>query len=448
MQNQPQTVIRCSSCGQPFNAQVRAVIDASQDPQGKALLLNGQLNMVRCPHCDNPNSIVSALLYHDPSKELLVAYVPMELNLNKDQQERIVGDLMKSLPKDNFKGYMFNPKRSLTMQGLVEMVLEADGITQEMMAAQRERVRLVQQVVDAPDAQLPNLVKEHDSKIDFQFFQTLALMAQRMAESGQMELAKRIVMVQTRIADLSTFGQTMQRQQEAQAEAVEEVAAEIEKLGDGATRQDFMNLAIRYMNDDDRLQALVGIARPAFDQQFFDELTDTISKAPADEREDLETLRDSLGHLTTQVDRQAQMQVQNAVNLLQAMLNTPDIDAIIEDNLPLIDDTFMAVLSANIQEMERRGEANASARLKQIYQRVVTIMQAHMQPELVFVNELLSTGSDDQARQMLNEHAKSFGEPLLEVMDAVGEVLNAQGQELLVKRLSSLRQDAVAVLNQ
>lgn len=447
MQNQPQTVIRCSSCGQPFNAQVRAVIDVSSDPQGKALLLNGQLNTVTCPHCNNPNSIVSALLYHDPSKEMLIAYVPMELNLNKDQQERIVGDLMKSLPKDNFKGYMFNPKRSLTMQGLVEMVLEADGITQEMMAAQRERVRLIQQMVDAPDAQLPGLVKEHDSKIDMQFFQTFSLMAQRMADSGQMGLAKRIVMVQTRIADLSTFGQTMQQQQQAQAQAVEEVAAEIEKLGDQATRQDFMGLAIRYMHDDDRLQALVGIVRPAFDDQFFNELTEAIGKAPADEREDLEILRDSLLHLVAQVDRQAQMQVQNAVNLLQAMLGAPDLDSIIEDNLPLIDDTFMAVLSANIQEMDRRGETNASNRLKQIYQRVVTIMQAHMQPELVFVNELLSVDTDDQARRLLNEHARSFGEPLLEVMDAVGEVLNAQGQENLVRRLSALRQEAVAALS-
>lgn len=447
MQNQPQTVIRCSSCGQPFNAQVHAVIDASKDPQSKALLLNGQLNTVKCPHCGTPNSIVSALLYHDPSKELLVAYVPMELNLNKDQQERIVGDLMKSLPKDNFKGYMFNPKRSLTMQGLVELVLEADGVTPEMMAAQRERVRLVQQLVDAPDAQLPSLVKTHDAKIDLQFFQTLSLMAQRMADSGQMELARRIVTVQTRIADLSTFGQTMQQQQQAQAAVVEEVAGEIEALGDDASRSDFMQLAIKYKDDDDRLQALVGIARPAFDYQFFEELTAAIGKAPADEREDLEALREALVHLTTQVDRQAQAQVQNAVNLLQAMLSTPDLDAIIEDNLPMIDDTFMAVLSANIQEMERRGEANASARLKQIYERVVMFMQAHMQPELVFVNELLSTDSDDTARQMLDEHAKSFGEPLLEVMDAVGEVLNAQGQETLVKRLTTLRQDAVSALS-
>lgn len=446
MQNQPQTAIRCSSCGQPFSTQVRAYIDASKDPQGKALLLNGGLNTARCPHCGTPNSIVSALLYHDPTKELLIAYVPMELNLNKDQQERIIGDLMKGLPKDNFKGYMFNPKRTLTMQGLAEMILEADGITPEMMAQQRERVRLVQQIVDAPDAQLPALVKEHDAKIDLQFFQTLALMAQRMAESGQMELAKRIVMVQTRLADLSTFGQAMQQQQQAQEAIVQQVAEDIERLGDHATRQDFFELALRYKDDDDRLSALVGIARPAFDYQFFEELTVAISQAPADARDDIAGVRDALLHLTAQVDRQAQLEVQNAVNLLQAMLSAPDLDAIIRDNLPLIDDTFMAVLGANIQEMDKRGDANASGRLKEIYQRIVTLLQSQMQPELVFVNQLLSAETDDAARRLLSQQARTFGEPLLEVMDAVGEVLTDQGQTALAQRLATLRRDAVAAL--
>ena len=58
---------------------------------------------------------------------------------------------MNQLPKDNFKAYMFNPKRSLTMQGLIDQVLEADGITQEMLEEQRQRVQLVQQFIEADD---------------------------------------------------------------------------------------------------------------------------------------------------------------------------------------------------------------------------------------------------------------------------------------------------------
>ena len=69
-----------------------------------------------------------------------------------------------------------------------------------------------------------------------------------------------------------------------------------------------------------------------------------------------------------------------------------------------------------------------------------------MQPELVFVNQLLSVESDSEAKAMLEDHAKDFGEPLLEVMDAVGQMLDAQGEDEMVQRLADLRQEAVAVL--
>lgn len=443
---QSQTVIRCASCGQPFSAEVHAVIDVSKDPQAKALLLNGAINNVRCPNCGNVNAIMSPLMYHDPSKELLVAFVPMEMNMTKDQQERIIGDMMNTLPKDNFKGYMFNPKRALTMQGLIETVLTADGVTPEMMAQQKERVRLAQQLVDASDAALPELVKQNDTKIDLQFFQTLSLMAQRMAESGQIELARRVVQAQSRIAELSSFGQSMIQQQQEQQAIIQEVAEEIDRLGQQAKRSDLLNLALKYKDDDDRLQAMVGIARPAFDYEFFQELTAAIGKAPADEREDLESLRDALLHLTQQVDRQAQAQLQNAVQLLQAMVSTPNPDDLIRDNLPLIDDAFMAVLTANIQEAERRKDVAASARLKGVYERIMTIVRETMQPELLFVNQLLQVESDEDARKLIQEHGADFDEALLEAMDAVSEVLESQGQADMLKRLTGLRKETEAAI--
>lgn len=442
---QTQTAIRCSNCGQPFNAQVQTVVDVAKNPQSKAMLLNGTLNNARCPHCGAQNTLLSPILYHDPAHELLVAFVPMELNLNKEQQERIVGDMMKSLPKENFKGYMFNPKRALTMQGLVELVLAADGITPEMMAQQRERVRLAQEMVDAREDALPALVQQHDAQIDLQFFHTLALMAQRMAESGQMALAQRIMQAQARIAELSTFGQSVLQQQAEREAVIQEVAGALEALGEQAKRSDLLDLALKYKDDDDRLQALVGIGRPAFDYGFFEELTVAIGKAPADEREDLETLRDTLLHLTQQVDRQAQQQLQEVVQLLQAMLTAPDVDAMIAENLPMIDDMFMSVLVANIQEAERRQDLNASARLKALYERIMTIVRQTMQPELVFVNQLLSAETDEAAHALLREQAGNFGEALIETMDAVTEVLEGQGQDALLKRLNSLR-SALATL--
>jgi hypothetical protein len=245
---------------------------------------------------------------------------------------------------------------------------------------------------------------------------------------------------------LSSYGKEIAQRQEVQEATVQEVAEEINALGAQAKREDFLNLAIRYADDDERLQALVGLVRPAFDYQFFTEMTARIGQAPADERERLEALRDLLTELTTAVDRQQQAVVAQAVSLLQAIVNAENPDELIRANLPLIDDTFLAVLSANIEESERRRDVASSGRLKAVYNKVVTILQENMQPELRFVNQLLSTQTDEEAQQMIAEHVNDYGEALLDVMDAVGQVLAQRGDKETVEKLVFLRTAAEKAL--
>ncbi len=442
-----QTTIRCSACGQPFGATLRTYLDAAEDQQSKLLLLTARLNTAQCPNCGTMNTIAVPLLYHDPPKELLVAYVPMELNLNKDQQEKMIGDLMRELPKTNFKGYMFAPKRALTMQGLIDLVLQSDGVTPEMMAQQRERVRLAQELAEAAEADLPALVKNHDRDIDERFFQTLTMMAQRALEGGRPDIAQQIIVTQSQIAELSTYGQELLRQQEAQERILEEVADEIQRLGTQAQRADFLALARKYADEDDYLQALVGLARPAFDYTFLEEMSMVIAQAPTNEHESLNALRDRILDLTQAIDQQNQAAVQNAARFLQALMNEPNVDDAIRANLGVIDDTFMAVLTTNIQEAEKHQDVASANRLKQIYNQIITIMQENMQPELLFVNQLLSAATDTEANAMIAAQAKEYGSELLEVMDAVGEVLAGQGNAALQNRLATLREATARVLN-
>jgi hypothetical protein len=439
--------IRCTACGSPVNTVVRVLLDVSDDPQGKALLLNGRLNQVDCPQCETRNNILAPILYHDPEKELLIAYIPMELKFNKDQEERAIGDLMRNLPKDNFRGYMFAPKRSLTMQGLIEQVLQADGVTPEMLERQRQRVLLAQQLVEAPEDQLDSRVAQHDAEIDRQFFQTLTMLAQRLAEAGEVESAQQVIVRQGMIAERSTAGQELIRAQEGQMRTIEEVAHALESLGDQATRADILDLAIRFQDDDTRLEALVGLARGAFDYQFFQEMTVRIGRSPATERDALDALRDRLVALTAQADQQAQAAAQNAVAFLQALINSPDPDAMIAENMPMIDDTFMNVLVANIREAERRGDLNASTVLRDVYERVLAALRDNMSAEMNFINQMLSADTDMDARQMLAQQSGQFDETLLDVMDAIGQALEQQdGDPALMARLSMLRQEAAALI--
>lgn len=439
MSNPTKSTIQCSNCGTPFPTDVYSVIDVTEDPKAKALLLSGNLNVATCPNCGTPNVIATPLLYHDPTKELLVAHVPMELNITKDEQEKVIGNLMNRLPKDNFKAYMFSPKRALTQEGLIEQILEADGISKDDLDRQQQKVNLAQQFIQADVPQLQELIKQHDSEIDDEFFQVMTMMAQQMLQNGRQDVAQAILIKQNIIAEQSSYGQELIKQQEAQQQTVEEVAEVLQKFGPQSGRSDFLELAIEYAEDEDKLQALVGLARPVFDYEFFQEMSLKIGQSPASERDKLNQLRQDILDLTTAIDQQTQMEMQNVASFLQAVVNHENPEAMIRNNMQMVDDTFMSVLTANIQEAEKRADVQTSTRLKEVYNMVISILQENMQPELRFVNELLTADSEQQAKEMIAQRAKDFGDELLEVMDAVEQVLIQQNNPAVVKRLQTLR---------
>ena len=440
-----QTMLQCSNCGTPNPVVLRRVIDAQRDPAGKNLLLNGRINMFRCQNCGTTNTVSSPLLYHDASKELLIAFVPMEVALRqKVSEEKIIGDLMNELsakiPKEEFRAYMFNPKRALTMQGLIEQIVEADGITKEMLEDQRKRIDLLQKFLDAKsEKELVALVQKHDADIDMSFFQTLSLMGQRVLQEGQQQLASHLMAIQQVLLQNSTFGKEILKQQEEQDAAIQVVAERLEKLGEGATRSDLIDIAIEFGDDVSKLQALVGLTRTALDYQFFLEFSERISKAPTDEREKLETIRDTLRELTEQVDSQTRVIVQQKTQFLRTLLETEDVEALLQENIEMVDDNFMGVLAANIQEAKRRQDTQTLNKMTQIYDTAVALLQSQMTPELRFINDLLSAETPEAMQQLVTEKAKDYDD-LLDVVDAVEELFEAQGQAEGIKRLGIIRE--------
>lgn len=440
------TTIRCTNCSTPVNIPVRTVIDAQQDPQGKALLVNGRLNQAPCPNCGQVNAVLAPLIYHDASKEMLVAFVPMEVAMQQNKnEEQMIGDLMnelsRNIPKEQFKAYMFNPKRALTMQGLMEQVMEADGISKEMLQSQRERVELLQRLMDSPDeATLTQQIQANDANINQEFFQTMAVMAQRLVSEGHEDIAQRLMLVQEMLLEHSTFGSEIAQQQSAQEVVVSEVAQAIQALGEDATRDDLRELALGYADDDEKLQALIGLIRPAFDYQFLQDFTMAISKAPAAEREKLERVRDRIVELTSMIDNQMQQSLQETVQFLQVLINSDDPDAMIEANAERIDNDFMNVLSTNLQEAQKRGDMQSFNRLRQIYDKVVAMLRAQMPASMRFINDLLSTEDEAEMNATLQAGiGEQDRDELTETIETVEEILQAQGQAELLQRLGKIR---------
>jgi hypothetical protein len=445
--NATETLIRCSNCGMQFPAHVYSYVDAVQEPRAKALLLSGQLNSVPCPSCGNLNTMMTPLLYHDPTKELLIALVPMELNLNKDEQERTIGQMMNRLPKENFKGYMFNPRRSISMQGLVEQILEADGVTKEMIEEQKARVQLAQKFVEADSEEtLLTLIKDNDEKIDERLITTLTALAQRVLESGQQELAQHIMNVQQVIVGNSKLGAQLAERQQQQQAVVQEVTAQLEQLGAGADRGQFLELALTYAEKDLHLQALVTLVRPAFDYTFFELMTEKIDNASPEEKPVFEKVRDNILKVTTAIDQQQQMVIQQAAGFLQAVINENDPRQALLANAHLVDDVFMQVLEMNIQQAEQQANIQLLTRLKQVQQIAYEALQSQMAPELRFINDLLEV-EEPVAQQMIVEKIGDFGAEILEVMQAISTLLQQQGNQELLARLQSLYAFAENQLN-
>lgn len=444
---QSTSTIRCSNCGQPIQARIVSFLDAQKEPALKAQLVNQQLNRVQCSSCGTVNTVGVPLLYHDASKELLVAMVPMELNVTKDQMERIIGDLMKMLPRENFKGYMFSPKRALTMQGLIEMVLQADGVTPDMINDAKARTQLVQQFVEANDDELTALIDQHDATIDARFIQTFSSLAQRLAQSGRTDMAQAVLATQQVVVERSSFGKELQAQQARQQEVVAQVADELEGLGEDASTADFLRVAVSYAGDEAKIQALVGLIRPVLDDGFFALLdTEIASTADAAHRESLESMKAMMTELIVLVDQQAQARMSNAFQFLQALVNAPNIEEMLQANAGMIDEAFMSVLTGNLQEAERRRDIQLGARLKQVYEAVVGMINQTMPPEVQFLNQLLSV-DDQTAVQLLGEGLKHFGPNLVDLLARTAEMVAEQGRADLGQRLRELHDIAQQMSN-
>jgi predicted RNA-binding Zn-ribbon protein involved in translation (DUF1610 family) len=81
---QAMTQIQCPNCKAPIMASIEQLIDVGQDPGAKARLLSGSINRIKCPSCGFEGQIAAPLVYHDPEKELLLTFMPVELNISKD----------------------------------------------------------------------------------------------------------------------------------------------------------------------------------------------------------------------------------------------------------------------------------------------------------------------------------------------------------------------------
>ena len=418
------TQVRCPNCKTPVQAALEQLIDVGEDPSAKARLLSGSLNMVRCPTCKFEGALAAPLVYHDPAKELLLTYVPVELGLKKDDQERMLGQLINQavnrLPAEKRKAYLLQPQAILTPQGLVERVLAADGVTKEQLDAQRDRLRLFEDLLRTPEPEIKTFVEAHDAELNAEFFQLASLSLQATGEPRAREAAM------TRLEqalELTSYGKRLEEQEAEVAAAAES----LRQTGQELTRDRLLELMIQAPGAE-RVLALAGLARPALDYAFFQLLSDHIDTAQGDEKARLGMLRQQLLDFTQQLDKLQEARAAQSAAVLRSVLNAPDLDKALAGALPYIDDLFLGILEANLRAARERNDTATLQRLEEIDRKLREAVQRSMPAGLRLAQKVLDVDDEAQALSLLEAESSAIDDQFVSALLGAAQKLEEAGQ--------------------
>ncbi len=423
----PKTTTKCPRCHQPVMAEVEQLFDLNSDPVSKQRLLNGATNFVHCQSCGYQGRIATPIVYHDPEKELLLTYFPPELGLPVNDQERMIGPMlnqvMNRLAPEKRKAYLLRPQTMLTYEALIERVLEADGITKEVIQAQQQRLSLINRLVTASsqDAR-KEIIRQEANLVDAEFFGILSKLAEAALAQGDQTSVKQLASIQQDLISETEFGKNLATQAK-EAEAAIKSLQEASK--DGLTREKLLDLIIEAPSDT-RLSALVGMARSGLDYEFFKLLTERIEKSPGEEKERLVKLRESLLKMVEEIDKAVEEKIKASQALLEEIAGAENPEKKLEEHLQEIDDFFTESLRNELEKSRQSGNADRVARLEKL----VTALKKYTTPpeEIQIIEQLIQTTDETTRKKILEAQASKITPEFVQLMGNIVQQASETGQ--------------------
>jgi hypothetical protein len=431
----PNTQINCPNCRRPIVADVDKLFDASADPSAKQKLLSGAYNIIQCPHCGFAGSYPTPIVYHDAGKELLLTFFPPEVGVSRDEQERMIGGLINQavnrLPQEERKAYLLRPEGFLTLQSLVERILEADGITKEMIDAQQQRIKLIERLMSASEDSVEEIARQDDELIDADFFALLSRLGEASLMSGDQNSAKAINDLQQTLLPITTFGQELQKQ----TEEVQAAITDLRELGPDMTRDQLLDLVLNAA-DENRIKTLVNLARPGMDYEFFRLLSERIDRARGDGRARLIELREQLLELTSEIDKQMAERAARAQQLLNSLLETADPAQSLTQNLQVVDEFFVQELENALEAARNQSDLEKIEKLNKMVEVLESMSTAP--PEIEFIQELIDASDDAARRALLEQNQEKVTPEFLDTLMNISAQTEAGEDKELAARVSAL----------
>ena len=431
--------VTCPACNQPFQTPVQQIFDVGDDPNAKQRVLNGLINVAQCPHCGTRGALGLPFLYHDPDKELALIYMPMEAGGDRERREQAIGRLtrrvMDRLPSEQRKAYLLQPDVMLTMDNLTKRILKEEGVTEEMLEEQRKKAELLQRMVEAAsDESLEAMIKENDDKIDETFFYMLTHNLEIAQAADQEAAAQGLRNVREKLLELSTEGQSIQARNKL-----------LNALREDPNRDKLLKLLIEAPDRETR-ELLIASGRPMLDYLFFQSLTSKIDVAKEQEEKDrLTNLRKEILDTRDRLDEEAQALYESRAALLRDLLSSDDPKELARRRMNEIDEPFLNVLGANLQEAHKREEEEAVEALREVWDAVMALMEEAMPPELRLINRLVAAENEEEMERLLEESPSLVTQRMIQFIDETeakareeGDLETAEQMALVSKKMSHI----------
>ena len=427
----------CPRCRQPLIADVQQLFDMNTDPTAKQRLLSRSTNVTRCQACGYEGMMSTPIVYHDPGKELLLTFFPPELGLAVNEQEKQMGPLINqvvnALPAEKRKGYLFQPQTMFTYQTLIDKVLEADGITKEMIDAQQKRVGLIQRLLSTPKPEdRSTIIAQETALVDGNLFGILSTLTESAMMQGDEKSASMLNEIQAQLLNETEVGKTLL----AQSMETQAALKTLQEAGkDGLTREVLLD-ALSGLTSENSLTTVVSLVRNGLDYQFFQLLSERIDKAATDAKQPLIDLRDKLLNITRDIDAAIQKRLAEGSKLLQDILAETNIEDAVKKHLPEMDEFFSQAVQSAFENAHQKGDLQQIEKI----QKVISIVEKETAPppELELIQKLLDAKEEAAQQKILEENSDLVTDNLLVAFNSI--IAEGEARKQSPELVESLRQ--------
>lgn len=442
----PRIQTACPRCRQPIMAEVQQLFDMTTDPLAKQKLLSRNTNTARCQACGYEGLMTTPVVYHDPEKELLLTYFPPELGLPVNAQEKQIGPLINqvvnALPAEKRKGYLFSPQTMFTYQTLLDKILEADGITKEMIEAQQKRVAMIQRLLSttAPEDRLA-IIHQDSDLFDGEFFAILGSILESAAAQGDQKAAQQLKEIQSELLKETKVGQDLLAQS-TETQAALKSLQEASKTG--LTREILLDILLT-LKSDSSIMTVVSLTRSGLDYQFFQILSEKIDQAVPEAKQPLIDLRDKLLTLTTQIDNELKKRIEESTRLLNAIISEVNVEDAVKKHIAEIDEFFTQAVQS---EFDLARQNNDVARIEKI-QKVISVIEKESAPppEIVLLQKILEAGDETAREQILRENSALITDEFVQAISSIiAEGEARQQSPELTEALKSIYKSALRLV--